>query len=89
LRAMASLGEGPHRSGDIAASLGRTSRSLTSIRNSLISKGMIWSPPHNGAAFTAPLFDLYMCRIMPGDSWRSSLPRADGIFCPPEEGSDA
>ena len=70
LRAMASLGEGPHRSGDIAASLGRTSQSLGPIRSALISKGMIWSPTHGDTAFTVPMFDQYMCRIMPGGDWR-------------------
>lgn len=70
LRAMASLGEGPHRSGDIAANLGRTSQSLGPIRSSLIGKGMIWSPNHGDTAFTVPMFDQYMCRIMPGDDWR-------------------
>jgi len=88
LRAMASLGEGPHHFDGIAARLGRTSQSLTSIRSSLISKGMIWTPTHNGTAFTTPMFDLYMCRIMPGESWRSSLPKADGNCFPPEESSD-
>lgn len=70
LRAMASLGEGPHRSGDIAASLGRTSQSLGPIRSALIGKGMIWSPTHGDTAFTVPMFDQYMCRIMPGDNWK-------------------
>lgn len=74
LRAMASLGEGPHRSGDIAACLGRTSQSLGPIRSSLIGKGMIWSPTHGDTAFTVPMFDQYMCRIMPGEDWRPALP---------------
>ncbi|WP_070887285.1 ATP-binding protein [Pseudomonas sp. D1-3] len=70
LRAMASLGEGPHRSGDIAAALGRTSQSLGPVRSALIGKGMIWSPTHGDTAFTVPMFDQYMCRIMPGEDWR-------------------
>ncbi|AHL77565.1 ATPase AAA [Stutzerimonas stutzeri] len=67
LRAMASLGEGPHRSSDIATRLDRTSQSLGPIRSSLIGKGMIWSPNHGDTAFTVPMFDQYMRRIMPGD----------------------
>lgn len=74
LRAMASLGEGPHRSGDIAASLNRTVQSLGPIRGSLINKGMIWSPTHGDTAFTVPMFDQYMCRIMPGEDWRPAPP---------------
>jgi hypothetical protein len=70
LRAMAELGPGPHRSGDIADQLGRKVTSLGPIRNQLISKGMIWSPNHGDTAFTVPLFDEFMGRIMPGDEWR-------------------
>ncbi|WP_339081582.1 ATP-binding protein [Pseudomonas sp. TMP9] len=76
LRAMASLGEGPHRSGDIAASLHRTVQSLGPIRGSLINKGMIWSPTHGDTAFTVPMFDQYMYRIMPGEDWRPAPPSA-------------
>ena len=65
LRAMAELGAGPHRSGDIAEKLGKAVTSLGPIRNNLISKGMIWSPSHGDTAFTVPLFDEFMKRIMP------------------------
>lgn len=71
LRAMAELGPGPHRSGDIAAQLGRKVSDLGPTRSQLIVKGMIWSPSHGDTAFTVPLFDQYMRRIMPGDEWRS------------------
>jgi hypothetical protein len=65
LRAMASLGSGPHRSGDIAKALGRDSQSLGPTRSSLIRKGMVWSPSHGETAFTVPLFDEFMTRVMP------------------------
>ncbi|MBK1835537.1 ATP-binding protein [Roseibacillus ishigakijimensis] len=65
LRAMAELGSGPHRSGDIADILDRTSQSLAPTRAKLIAKGMVWSPSHGDTAFTVPLFDQYMKRIMP------------------------
>jgi len=71
LRAMAELGPGPHRSGDIAEELGRGVTSLGPTRNQLIAKGMIWSPHHGDTAFTVPLFDEFMHRIMPGDDWRA------------------
>jgi hypothetical protein len=71
LRAMAELGPGPHRSGDIADGLNRSSQSLGPCRSSLIGKGMIWSPNHGDTAFTVPLFDEFMKRIMPGDDWSS------------------
>jgi hypothetical protein len=70
LRAMAELGAGPHRSGDIAAELGRAVTSLGPIRSQLINKGMVWSPSHGDTAFTVPLFDRFMKRTMPGMDWR-------------------
>jgi hypothetical protein len=70
LRAMAELGPGPHRSGDIAKRLGVQVTSLGPIRSQLIVKGMIWSPTHGDTAFTVPLFDKFMKRTMPGDDWR-------------------
>jgi len=69
LRAMADLGPGPHRSGDIADKLDRKVTSLGPTRSQLIFKGMIWSPSHGDTAFTVPLFDQFMRRIIPGDDW--------------------
>jgi hypothetical protein len=73
LRAMADLGPGPHRSGDIADRLGRKVEGVAPIRNALIAKGMIYSPAHGDTAFTVPLFDGFMKRTMPTleDSKRS------------------
>ena len=70
LRAMAELGPGPHRSGDIASALCREVTSLGPTRAQLIAKGMVWSPSHGDTAFTVPLFDEFMRRIMPDDDWR-------------------
>lgn len=71
LRAMAELGAGPHRSGDIADALGREVQSVAPTRSNLIQKGMIWSPSHGDTAFTVPLFDQFMRRIIPGNEWRA------------------
>ena len=65
LRAMAELGPGPHRSGDVAAMLGVKVESVAPRRSQLISKGMIFSPAHGDTAFTVPLFDEYLRRTMP------------------------
>lgn len=65
MRAMAQLGPGPHRSGDIAEELGKKVTTVAPIRNSLLSKGMIYSPAHGDTAFTVPLFDGFMKRTMP------------------------
>lgn len=71
LRAMAARGPGPHRSGDIADELGLNVSALGPTRAKLIAKGMLWSPGHGDIAFTVPLFDAFMRRIMPGDEWRA------------------
>lgn len=70
LRAMAELGAGPHRSGDIAACFSADVSSLAPTRSSLIAKGMVWSPNHGDTAFTVPMFDEFMKRIIPGNDWR-------------------
>ncbi len=72
LRAMAELGPGPHRSGDIADVMKRAVTSVAPTRAQLIAKGMIYSPFHGDTAFTVPLFDEFMRRIMPGDEWREA-----------------
>lgn len=65
VRAMAELGAGPHRSGDIAAILGKEVSTLAPTRSALMRKGMVFSPNHGDTAFTVPLFDGFMKRIMP------------------------
>jgi len=65
LRVMAELGSGPYRASDVAAYMGAKRNSVSPVRASLIKKGMIYSPAHGDAAFTVPLFDDFMRRIMP------------------------
>lgn len=65
LGAMAALGEGPHRSGDIAAKLRVKVESVAPRRSGLIQKGMIYSPAHGDTAFTVPLFDEFLRRARP------------------------
>jgi AAA ATPase domain len=65
MRAMAELGSGPHRSGDVADILEAKVQSVAPTRNSLIRKGMIYSPAHGDTAFTVPLFDEFLKRQMP------------------------
>lgn len=65
LRAMAELGPGPHRSGDIAHLMEREVQSVAPVRATLINKGMIYSPDHGDNSFTVPLFDEYMKRKIP------------------------
>ena len=70
MRAMAELGPGPHRSGDIAGLLGVDVTSVAPMRSGLIRKGMIYSPQHGDTAFTVPMFDAFMRRSMP--DWKPS-----------------
>lgn len=65
LRAMAYLGPGSHRTGDIATALGVTVKGIGPVRSKLIKKGMIYSPAHGDMAFTVPLFDEFMIRAIP------------------------
>jgi hypothetical protein len=65
LRAMAELGPGPHRSSEIASTLGVESSDIGVVRQQLIDKGMVWSPRHGETAFTVPMFDEFMRRQMP------------------------
>lgn len=65
LRALAELGADPQRSGDVAEELGLDVQNAAPLRNNLIKKGMIYSPKHGDTAFTVPLFEGFMKRIMP------------------------
>ena len=65
LRAIAELGPGAHRTGDIAEILKVKVTSLGPVRAKLINKGMIFSPAHGDLDFTVPLFDEFMIRAIP------------------------
>jgi AAA ATPase domain len=64
MRAMAEIGSPAPRSGDIAAAMKKEVNQLGPLRQSLITKGMIYSPAHGDTAFTVPLFAEYMKRTM-------------------------
>jgi AAA+ ATPase superfamily predicted ATPase len=64
MRALAELGEGVHRSAAVAELVGKTTNQLGPVRDTLIRKGMIYSPGHGDIAFTVPLFDQFMKRTM-------------------------
>ena len=61
LSAMASLGAGPYRIGEVATAFGaKDQRAISSYRESLIAKDLIWSPRRGLVEFTVPLFDDYL-----------------------------
>lgn len=63
--AMAGLGSGAHRSGDVAEAMGARVQSVAPLRDGLIRKGMIYSPAHGDTDFTVPLFDQFLHRLVP------------------------
>jgi hypothetical protein len=66
MRAMAELGAGPYRSGDIAAKLGSRSSELSTLRQRLLDKGLIYATEDFGHVdFTVPRFGDFMVRYMP------------------------
>jgi hypothetical protein len=65
MRAMAELGEGPYRSGDVAAKLGRITPEVSMTRQRLIDKGLAYATEDYGHVdFTVPRFDEFMRRHM-------------------------
>lgn len=62
LVAMASLGDGPYSSGDVAAAMGRTTTQVGPHRDALIKRGLCYSPRYGIIAFTVPMFDQFVRR---------------------------
>ena len=77
VRAMAALGPGPHRSGEIAQKLSMDVTTAGPLRNGVIKKGMVYSPQHGDTAFTVPMFDEFMRRSMPDWAPPGAQPPAD------------
>ncbi len=63
--AMARLGDGPQRSGDVAAALGRNVKELSPIRARLIESALIYSPARGEVDFTVPLCADHIRRTYP------------------------
>jgi AAA ATPase domain len=66
MRAMAKLGTGPYRSGDVARAAGKLTTTLSPVRQSLLEKGLIYATEDYGHVdFTVPRFDEYLRRQLP------------------------
>ncbi|MEM9724803.1 MAG: AAA family ATPase [Pseudomonadota bacterium] len=78
LRAMAELGPGPYKTGEIAAALECDPKSVAPTRGQLIKLGMVWSQRHGETSFTVPMFDEYMRRQMPKLEPHVPKPRSKG-----------
>lgn len=62
LKAMASLGPGPHSTGDIASVLDKTTPQVNQFRDALIKRGLCYSPRHGHIDFTVPMFGDFISR---------------------------
>lgn len=69
LRAMTELGDSEQNTNEIADILGVKIQTLSSTREALIKKGMIYSPKDSIVTFTVPLFANFMKRTMPFAAW--------------------
>lgn len=65
LRAMGELGPGPHQTSDVAAQIGKSTRQVGPLRDSLIKRGLCYAPRWGRIAFTVPMFDGFMRHWMP------------------------
>jgi hypothetical protein len=67
VRAMASLGDGPQKSADVATRMGRTVNSVSPLRDGLISSAVIFAPSRGYVDFTVPHCASFVRRRYPFD----------------------
>jgi hypothetical protein len=73
LAAMAGAGRAPYRSADVAHRFGvKDQRGVSVHRESLIQKGLIWSPRRGQLDFTVPLFAEYLTENHPLETFEES-----------------
>lgn len=65
MRAMAELGDGGCKSSAVASYLHVKPTAITTVRSSLISKGMIYSPAYGVIDFSVPMFGDFLKRTIP------------------------
>jgi energy-coupling factor transporter ATP-binding protein EcfA2 len=62
VQALASLGPGPHRSGEVADAAGKTTSQVAAFRDRLIAEGVVYAPRYGWVEFAIPHFDQYVQR---------------------------
>jgi hypothetical protein len=67
MAAMAAIGDGPYRRSEVAEQLGSTLPATSAVRDTLIKKGLIYSPDYGVVDFTVPHFAPFMRRRYPCD----------------------
>ncbi len=65
VQALASLGAGPHRSGEVAAAADKTTSQVAAFRDRLIDEGVIYAPRYGWVEFAIPHFDSYARTALP------------------------
>jgi hypothetical protein len=65
MAAMADIGDGPYRRSEVAERIGSTLTATSGVRDTLIKKGLIYSPDHGVVDFTVPHFAPFMRRRYP------------------------
>jgi len=65
VRMLASLGPGPHRSGEVAAAGGRTTSEVSAVRDRLMREGVVYAPRYGWIEFAIPHFDSHVRRTLP------------------------
>lgn len=64
VQALASLGPGPHRSGEVAAAAGKTTSEVAAFRDRLIGEGVVYAPRYGWVEFAIPHFDDHVNRTL-------------------------
>jgi hypothetical protein len=64
VQALASLGPGPHRSGEVAAAAGKSTSAVAAFRDRLIGEGVVYAPRYGWVEFAIPHFDRYVRRSL-------------------------
>lgn len=65
VRALASLGAGPHRSGEVAAVSDNATSAVAAFRDRLIKEGVLYSPRFGWVEFAIPHFDEFVRGTLP------------------------
>ena len=64
LVALAGLGQGERRSGDVARAMHKTTQQVGALRDRLIAEGICYSPRYGYVAFSVPQFDSFIRRTL-------------------------
>lgn len=64
VQSLASLGPGPHRSGEVAEAMGKSTTQVGALRDRLIDEGVVYAPRYGWIEFAIPHFDRFVRRTL-------------------------